>query len=73
MRTKLRLFTGDDAPSLAVAEPDVPIQLGELTRILSDAITWDRTWLKDLSDDEIMISPDLYEILLAYSDMRPSA
>jgi hypothetical protein len=33
-----------------------------------------RTWLRDFADDEITISTDLYEVLLAYQHYRrPSA
>lgn len=72
MRPRLRIYTGDDH-SPAVAEPQVSVRLGEITQILSDAIHWDRTWLQDFADDQIQISPDLYEVLSFYSHLRPSA
>ena len=49
------------------------MNLNEFTSILSDAIIWDRTWLTDLADEQVKISADLYEVLMAYSQMRPSA
>jgi len=74
MRPRLRLFTGSDEPETAILqEPDATIKLGELTRILSDAIIWDRTWVSDFADDEVRVSADLYEILSLYSRMKPSA
>jgi hypothetical protein len=74
MRPRLRLFTGSDEPeSTALQEPEATIRLGELTRILSDAIIWDRTWVTDFADDEVRVSADLYEILSLYSRMKPSA
>ncbi len=74
MRPRLRLFVGSDEPeTMAFPEPEVSIKLGELTRILADAIIWDRTWVTDFADDDVKISADLYEILSMYSQMRPSA
>lgn len=74
MRPRLRLFTGSDEPeSTVLQEPEATIKLGELTRILSDAIIWDRTWVTDFADDEVRVSADLYEILSLYSRMKPSA
>jgi hypothetical protein len=71
MRPRLRLFTGAD--DLAVAEPPVNVKLGDVTRILADAVQADRTWIDDFSDDDIQISSDLYEVLSAYWHLRPSA
>ena len=44
-----------------------------LTQILTDASRTDRTWLQDFAEDEIGVSPDLYEVLSAYRHLRPSA
>ena len=74
MRPRLRLFVGAEAPEISVfPEPEVSMKLGELTRILADAIIWDRTWIADFADDDIRISADLFEVLSSYSQMRPSA
>ena len=73
MRRKLRLFVGDDEQSENLNTNQVAMELGEFTQILSDAIIWDRTWLQDLNDEEVRISSDLYEVLMAYSQLRPSA
>lgn len=65
---------GNEGPNGAESEaPQVSMELQEFTRILSDAIIWDRTWLKDFNDEEVKISADLYEVLTAYAQMRPSA
>jgi hypothetical protein len=71
MRPRLRLFIGDD--DVAVADPPVNVKLGDIARILADAVKSDRTWVDDFSDDDIQISPDLYEVLSAYWHLRPSA
>lgn len=74
MRPRLRLFLGAEEPeTVTLPEPEVSIKLGELARILSDAMIWDRTWVSDFSDDEVRISSDLFEVLSAYSHLRPSA
>jgi len=74
MRPRLRLFLGAEEPEMAtLPEPEVSIKLGELARILSDAMIWDRTWISDFAEDEIRISSDLFEVLSAYSHLRPSA
>ncbi len=74
MRPRLRLFVGSDEPeTVAFPEPEVSMKLGEFTKILADAIIWDRTWVSDFADEEIRVSADLYEILSLYAQMRPSA
>ncbi|MGE3316775.1 MAG: hypothetical protein AB7O26_16780 [Planctomycetaceae bacterium] len=73
MRPRLRLFTGDD-DCTAVAEPEqVNVRLGDITRILAEAVRRNRTWLSDFEDDEVRISTDLYEVISAYLHLRPSA
>ena len=74
MRPRLRLFVGaDEQESLSFPEPEVSIKLGELTRILADAIIWDRTWISDFAEDDIRISSDLFEVLSSYAHLRPTA
>ena len=74
MRQRLRLFIGEDELSdTGFAAPEVSMELEEFTKVLSDAIVWDRSWLADLADERVKVSADLYEVLQAYSQMRPSA
>lgn len=71
-RTHLRVYYGPEE----TVEPEinrVTVPLGEVFPLLSDAVRSQRTWLRDFEDDEITISSDLYEILLAYAHFRPSA
>jgi len=59
-----------------VAEPrrTVTVPLGEIVPLLADAVRSNRTWLRDFEDDEVTISMDFYEVLLAYQYYRrPSA
>jgi hypothetical protein len=76
--TSLRIYHGpsDDEGSAAVAETrqNVTIPLGDILPLLADAVQSKRTWLRDFNDDEVTISMDLYEVILAYQHYRrPSA
>lgn len=52
----------------------VTVPLMEVMPLLADAVQSHRTWLRDFADDEMTISMDLYEVLLAYKHYRrPSA
>ena len=72
MRPRLRLYTGEDTLD-RFTPPTVGVRLGELTKILGEAARWNRTWISDFADDEVQVSSDLYEILSAYTHLRPSA
>lgn len=52
----------------------VNVPLREVLPLLVDAVQSKRTWLKDFEHEEITLSLDLYEVLLAYQHYRrPSA
>lgn len=76
-RCRLRVYYGPE--STATAEPETPentvrARVGEIFPLLADAVRSERTWLRDFADDEISISTDLYEVILAYQHCRrPSA
>ncbi len=72
MRHRLRLFTGNDDVATATAE-QVTVRLGDISRALRDATRWNRAWLDDFADDEVQVSPDLYDIISAYMRLRPGA
>jgi hypothetical protein len=77
-RSRLRVYFGpehDPATVLATAAPKtVTVPVGEALTLLADALESKRMWLKDFEDDEMTISSDLYEVLLAYEHFRrPSA
>lgn len=74
MRPSLRLFIGEDELSeTGFGQPEVSMELQELTEILSHAIVRDRTWLADFGNERIRVSADLYEVLMSYTQLRPSA
>lgn len=58
----------------SVARETVTVPLGDVLQLLADAVASRRTWLQDFQNDEITISSDLYEVILAYQHYRrPSA
>ncbi|MBA3484891.1 MAG: hypothetical protein H0T51_24085 [Pirellulales bacterium] len=76
----LKIYRGPEettAPTLAktaAGKPCVTVALSEVLPLLADAVNSRRTWLSDFDDDEITVSADLYEVLLAYQYYRrPSA
>ncbi len=79
--THLRIYNGPPEEAAAVdlldskrASQSVNVPLGEVLPLLADAVRSERTWLRDFEHDEITISMDLYEVILAYQHYRrPSA
>jgi hypothetical protein len=53
--------------------PSIPIRLSELYPLLAQAYRDNYVWLRDFEDDELLISNDLYEVVRAFSNCRPSA
>ena len=80
LESRLRIYVGPDNQSVTTLEPTtsnrdtVSVPLGEVFPLLADAVASERTWLRDFEGDEITISTDLYEVILAYQHhRRPSA
>ena len=79
-RSQLRVYYGPQGDlSTAISDDKetkdtVNLPLGEILPLLADAVRNERTWLRDFEDDQITISTDLYEVILAYQHYRrPSA
>ncbi len=78
-RSNLRIYRGPaekQAPvrSASTNKPTtVTVELGEVLPLLADAVASRRTWLGDFENDQITISADLYEVLLAYQYYRHPA
>ena len=77
---QLRIYFGPDQDSSTsvtshIQKPgSVTVPLAEIFSWLNAAIRDGRTWLRDFEDDEVTISSDLYEVILAYQHYRrPSA
>lgn len=82
-RTHLRVYYGPDGACGDLADATlehqteprmVTVTAGDIFPLLADAVRSQRTWLHDFADEEIKISTDLYEVILAYQHCRrPSA
>jgi hypothetical protein len=72
----LRVYYGpqEESANLSVVESNkqetVTVPLMEVMPLLADAVQSQRTWLRDFADDEVTISMDLYEVILAYQHYR---
>ena len=56
------------------ADSKISVPLGQIFPLLAEAVQSNRAWLQDFSDDDVTISSDLYEVILAYQHFRrPSA
>ena len=78
-RCQLHVYYGPESSTATKSRKDaeektVQVRLGEVLPLLADAVRSQRTWLSDFEDDEITITSDLYEVILAYQHCRrPSA
>lgn len=73
-RNRLRVYYGPEEEQAPAHASTVSVQLGEVLPLLADAMRQGRAWVDDFCDDEVVISSDLYEVLLAYQHFRrPSA
>ena len=75
-RSRLRIYHGPEEGSCvtlsenSTGRPVVTMPVGDILPLLADAVRSQRTWLTDFEDDDITISTDLYEVLLAYQHFR---
>jgi hypothetical protein len=78
-RSNLRIYRGPAdntatlGPASTASAAKITVNLGEVLPLLADAVASRRTWLTDFEDDQITISADLYEVLLAYQYYRHPA
>jgi hypothetical protein len=79
-RCNLRVYYGPEEATCTTLNREntgkrsVTLSLGEILPLLADAYQSQRTWLRDFTDEEVTVSTDLYEVLLAYRHYRrPSA
>jgi hypothetical protein len=72
MSPHLRVFPSAHSSVATAQEPDVRVSLGDLLPLLALAQRRNYLWLQDFLEDEVCITPDLYEVLRAFQ-CRPSA
>ena len=51
----------------------VTVKFSNILDALTEAVQSDRTWLNDFRDDEVAISKDLHDVILAYKKLKRSA
>jgi hypothetical protein len=74
MAAHLRVYPLSKETATAPAqEPSVRVSLGDLLPLVALAHRHNYLWLQDFLDDEVGITPDLYEVLRAFRCTRPSA
>jgi hypothetical protein len=72
-RRQLRVFrTHEDDPRPS-PQATVPIRLADLLPLIEDAHRERFVWLSDFLDDEVRVTQDLFQILQAFREVRPSA
>jgi len=75
MAVQLRVYPHTlDTFSESRQEPSVRIGLRDLLPLIAVAKRNNYIWLEDFLDDEVTVTPDLYDVLRAFSNARrPSA
>lgn len=74
MPAHLRVYRSPDEPQRSKAgAPTVRVRVGDLLPLIARAKQDNYLWLHDFLDDEVRITPDLYEVLEAFCAYRPSA
>jgi hypothetical protein len=53
--------------------PGIPIRLADLYPLLAHAFRDNYSWLQDFEQDKVLVTSDLYEVVRAFSNYRPSA
>jgi len=76
-RPQLRVYLGSDdscepagSPPARLERADIAVALGDVLPLLADAVQTRRAWLQDFEQDTVTLSADLYEVLMAYQDLR---
>ena len=75
MGPHLRLFPGSDEDATGFDRPTIPtvsIRLRDLLPLVAMAQKNHFIWLKDFLDDEVRISDDLHDVLMAFRSTRPA-
>ncbi len=70
---RLRVFPHPRKSTRAGESPAIPIKLSDLYPLLAQAYRDNYVWLRDFEEDELLVSNDLYEVVRAFANCRPSA
>ena len=73
-RRSLRVITPNNSATTVDAqfsgEPSVTVSVAQILPLLAEAMSSNRSWVKDFADDPVVISRDFYDVLLAYQRLR---
>lgn len=72
---RLRIFPRpeEDDREETTPTPAIAVRLLDLYPLLAQAHRDNFTWLDDFADDTVLVSRDLYEVVRAFANYRPSA
>lgn len=70
---RLRVFPQPEEDQESGEMPAITIRLSDLYPLLAQAYRDNYVWLRDFEDDELLVSNDLYEVVRAFANCRPSA
>ncbi len=70
---RLRVFPHPEEEQDEGDSPVIPIKLSDLYPLLAQAYRDNYVWLRDFEEDELLVSNDLYEVVRAFANCRPSA
>jgi hypothetical protein len=75
MAAQLRVYSepSGEYDDFGIQAPTIGIRLSELLPLVALAEHENYAWLQDFLDDEVRITPDLYDVLRAFRNYRPSA
>lgn len=71
----LRLFPSSEESPVRVDEQEanVPVRMHELISMVRQAIKGNYAWLRDFENDEVRVTQDFFDVIRAFSRLRPSA
>ncbi len=70
---RLRVFPHPEEDHESEESPAISIKLSDLYPLLAQAYRDNYVWLRDFEEDELLVSNDLYEVVRAFANCRPSA
>jgi hypothetical protein len=70
---RLRVFPHPEEDHESGDSPAIPIKLSDMYPLLAQAYRDNYVWLRDFEEDELLVSNDLYEVVRAFANCRPSA
>lgn len=68
-KPRLRIFDESANCSQVGQEPTVRLRLREIFPLLVHAHHFNHQWLKDLADDEIIVTHDVADVLRTYDEL----